>query len=73
MDTIPTYYIGLIKELEEQFNHLQARWNQLYTQRRYAFHTSQKDRVEEITAQMLEISKKKMALREKLEKWSAKR
>ena len=73
MDTIPTYYIGLIKELEEQFNHLQARWNQLYTQRRYAFHTSRKDRVEEITAQMLEISKKNMALREKMEQWENKR
>ncbi len=73
MDTIPTYYIGLIKELKNQHNHLQWRWNQLYTQRRNAIHAKKADRVEEITAQMIEISKKKTAIHEKLERYAAQR
>ena len=73
MDTIPTYYIGLIKKLKEEFNHLQARWNQLYTQRRYAIHAKKADRVEEITAQMLAITKQQTAIHEKLERLAAKR
>lgn len=73
MDNIPTYYNGLIKELKEQFNHLQARWNQLYTQRRYAIHAKKTKRVEELTSQMMDISKKKTAIHEKLEQFAAKR
>ena len=73
MDTIPNYYVGLIKELQLQYNHLQERWYQLYTQRLYAIHAKKSARAEEIKTQMIEITKKKTAIQNKLEQYAAKR
>ncbi len=73
MDTIPTYYIDLIKQQKEEFNRLQARWNQIYTQRRYAIKAGKVERSDELYSQMMVITKRQTVIHEKLEQWESKR
>ena len=73
MDTIPTYYIGLIKKGQREVEHITCRINQLCTCLDFAEQNGNTDRIKEIKTQITELAKQKMALREKLEKWSAKR
>jgi len=73
MDTIPTYYIGLIKKGQREVEHITCRINQLCTCLDFAEQNGNTDRIKEIKAQITELAKKKMALREKLEKWAAQR
>lgn len=73
MDTIPTYYIGLINNGQEEIKHINARINQLCACLDFAEQNGNTDRIKEIKAQIAELAKKKMALLEKLEKWAAKR
>ncbi len=73
MDTIPTYYIGLIKKGQREVEHITCRINQLCGCLDFAEQNGNTDRIKEIKAQIAELAKKKMALLEKLEKWAAKR
>ena len=73
MDTIPTYYIGLIKKGQREVEHITCRINQLCGCLDFAEQNGNTDRIKEIKAQITELAKQKMALREKLEKWAAKR
>jgi len=73
MDTIPTYYIGLIKKGQREVEHITCRINQLCGCLDFAEQNGNTDRIKEIKSQITELAKQKMALREKLEKWSAKR
>jgi len=73
MDTIPTYYIGLIKKGQREVEHITCRINQLCGCLDFAEQNGNTDRIKEIKVQIAELAKKKMALREKLEKWAAKR
>ena len=73
MDTIPTYYIGLIKKGQREVEHITCRINQLCTCLDFAEQNGNTDRIKEIKTQITELAKQKMALREKLEKWSTKR
>ena len=73
MDTIPTYYIGLIKKGQREVEHITCRINQLCTCLDFAEQNGNTDRIKEIKTQITELAKQKMALREKLEKWSAQR
>ena len=73
MDTIPTYYIGLIKKGQQEVVHITCRINQLCGCLDFAEQNGNTDRIKEIKTQITELAKKKMALREKLEKWAAKR
>ena len=73
MDTIPTYYIGLIKKGQREVEHITCRINQLCACLDFAEQNGNTDRIKEIKTQITELAKQKMALREKLEKWSAKR
>jgi len=73
MDTIPTYYIDLIKQQKEEFNRLQARWNQINIQRLNAIQAGKAERSDELYAQMVAITKKQTVIHEKLEQWESKR
>ena len=73
MDTIPTYYIGLIKKGQREVEHITCRINQLCSCLDFAEQNGNTDRIKEIKTQITELAKKKMALREKLEKWAAQR
>ena len=73
MDTIPTYYIGLIKKGQREVEHITCRINQLCGCLDFAEQNGNTDRIKEIKSQITELAKQKMELREKLEKWAAKR
>jgi len=73
MDTIPTYYIGLIKKGQREVEHITCRINQLCGCLDFAEQNGNTDRIKEIKSQITELAKQKMALREKLAKWAAKR
>ena len=73
MDTIPTYYIGLIKKGHREVEHITCRINQLCTCLDFAEQNGNTDRIKEIKTQITELAKQKMVLREKLEKWAAQR
>ena len=73
MDTIPTYYIGLIKKGQREVEHITCRINQLCGCLDFAEQNGNTDRIKEIKSQITELAKQKMTLREKLEKWAAKR
>ena len=73
MNQIPTYYLGLIKKGQEEIKHINARINQLCGCLDFAEQKGNTDRIKEIKSQITELAKQKMALREKLEKLSAKR
>jgi len=73
MDTIPTYYIGLIKKGQQEVEHITCRINQLCGCLDFAEQNGNTDRIKEIKSQITELAKKKMTLREKLERYAAKR
>ena len=73
MDNIPTYYIGLIKKGQQEVEHITCRINQLCGCLDFAEQNGNTERIKEIKSQITELAKQKMALREKIEKWAAKR
>lgn len=73
MDTIPTYYIGLIKKGQQEVEHITCRINQLCGCLDFAEQNGNTDRIKEIKVQITELAKKKMTLREKMERWENKR
>ena len=73
MDTIPTYYIGLIKQGQQEVEHITCRINQLCGCLDFAEQNGNTDRIKEIKTQITELAKQKMALREKMERWENKR
>ena len=73
MDNIPTYYIGLIKRGHREVEHITCRINQLCSCLDFAEQNGNTDRIKEIKVQITELAKKKMTLREKMERWENKR
>lgn len=70
---IPTYYINLIKKGQQEIEHITCRINQLCGCLDFAEQNGNTTRIEEIKDQIGKLAIQKMELREKLEKWSAKR
>ena len=73
MNTIPTYYIGLIKKGQQEVEHITCRINQLCGCLDFAEQNGNTDRIKEIKDQITELAKQKMTLREKMERWENKR
>ncbi len=70
---IPTYYIELIKKGQREIERITCRINQLCGCLDFAEENGNTDRIKEIRAQIAELAKQKMAIREKLERYAAKR
>jgi DNA-binding FadR family transcriptional regulator len=70
-ENIPTYYAKLVKQHTEEIRHLEARWNQMHTQRHNAINAGKTDRAEEILAQMLENFKRQQSLQSKINSYVA--
>jgi len=47
-ENMPTYYVKLIKQHSEEIRHLEARWNQMHTQRHNAINAGKPERAKEI-------------------------
>jgi hypothetical protein len=67
---MPTYYVKLVKQHTEEIRHLNARWNQMYTQRHNAINAGKADRAEEINAQMLENFIRQRELQDKIDRYT---
>ncbi len=70
---IPTYYIELIKKGQREIERITCRINQLCGCLDFAEENGNTDRIKEIRAQIAELAKQKMAIREKLERYAAQR
>ena len=73
MDTIPTYYIGLINNGQEEIKHINARINQLCGCLDFARQNKNEARINEINVEIARLATQEMRIQEKIEKWSAKR
>ena len=69
-ESMPTYYVKLVKQHSEEIRHLKARWNQMFTQRHNAINAGKADRAEEINAQMLENFIRQQALQDKIDRYT---
>lgn len=70
MNQIPTYYLGLIRKGQEDITRIQCRINQLCGCLDFAKEAGNTDRIKEISAEITELAKKKMATREKIERYA---
>ena len=69
-ENMPTYYVKLVKQHSEEIRHLEARWNQMHTQRHNAINAGKSKRTKEIEAQMLENFKRQQSLQEKIDRYT---
>ena len=69
-ESMPTYYVKLVKKHTEEIRHLKSRWNQMHTQRHNAINAGKADRAEEIKAQMLENTNRQQALQDKIVRYT---
>ena len=70
---IPTYYIELIRVGQREIEHITCRINQLCGCLQFAEQADNKPRIAEIKDLITELAKRKMALREKLERYAVQR
>ena len=70
MNLIPTHYLGLIKKCQEDITNIQCRINQLCSCLDFAEEAVNTDRIKEIKAEITKLAKKKMATREKIERYA---
>jgi hypothetical protein len=67
---IPTYYIELIKKGQEEIKHINARINQLCGCLDFAKETGSINRINEINAQITELAKRELYIKEKIESYT---
>jgi hypothetical protein len=67
---MPTYYIKLVKQHSEEIRHLNARWDQMHTQRNNAISTGKEKRAEEIKTGMVENFKRQRVLQDKIDRYT---
>ncbi len=73
MDTIPTYYIGLINNGQEEIRHINARFNQLCGCLDFARQNKNEARINELNIELARLATEEVRIKAKIEQWSAKR
>ena len=67
---IPTYYVELIKKGQQEVEHITCRINQLCGCLDFAEQNGNTTRIKEIKDQIGKLAKQKMAIREKLDRYT---